>query len=195
MTTDNEATQCTNCDNGVVRSDDGFVFPCRACNETGWLRGEAAEIVRSIRAEVEAENVWLPYGCAMDGREVFVRGHSTIKHTPELWSSCVGDQRAAMCRALNCLLVAVEHGVQQDVVTKVHAYVNSLEADLERLNAELERVTGPVMACGRYAVQHSRYQAIGDEVTSVYCPGDADVCEIETTHDVTPEYLAWRESR
>lgn len=48
--------RCTNCNgNGFYRCDGGFVFQCGTCESKGRVYGAAAEMVRSIRAEMEAE--------------------------------------------------------------------------------------------------------------------------------------------
>ncbi len=45
--------KCPNCVRGVQRGADGFAFVCNSCAGTGWVHGEAARIVASIRDETK----------------------------------------------------------------------------------------------------------------------------------------------
>lgn len=47
--------RCTNCKGGVQRCADGFAFQCASCGGSGWIHGEAADIVAGIRMELRAE--------------------------------------------------------------------------------------------------------------------------------------------
>jgi len=49
--------RCTNCTEGVRKTDQGFAFTCGSCGGTGWVYDDAALMVRSIRAEMEEEGV------------------------------------------------------------------------------------------------------------------------------------------
>lgn len=62
------------------------------------------------------------------------------------------------------------------------------DADAKRI-AELERVTGPVMHCGCYAVECVRDGA------SLFCRRYGLDHTAANPMEITPEYTAWKESR
>lgn len=77
--------------------------------------------------------------------------------------------------------------VLYDLITHPSAagYAEAITARDDRI-AELERVTGPIMACGCYAVEMYENRL----VHGVFC------CDRHNTNArPTPEYLAWKESR
>lgn len=47
--------RCTNCDGGLQKTDQGFVFRCGSCDATGWVHGSAADIITGIRIEMREE--------------------------------------------------------------------------------------------------------------------------------------------
>lgn len=52
FTIDRPREKCTNCTDGVQRSDQGFAFRCGSCMGTGVVYDGTALMVRSIRAEM-----------------------------------------------------------------------------------------------------------------------------------------------